>query len=668
MNLTTTEVRRHISRLSDAGLVQRDLDGYYHLTPYGKTSLVMLQELEFLSWNKDYFKTHNPLIISTEYVKQMGKLREARPITDVMDFIRYTQNLLRQATKSVSIIIDQFPITLLPYIVDALDRGVKIKIIESKEQALEPDFSELTSEESRALSRTKTTPLLERRMLDDIHLRFYLSETNGILSFPSVNNDFDYTGFYCGDENALNWCNELFSHYWDKASDRIVIASGDVKRGYRAVQDRITIQGTNDLHVDVQAVQDAVDNYREVVLRGRFNFGTSYILISKSVKIRGEGRENEVPLTSISKKGWSFPFHGFTAVFRVDEDDLDIVIENLHFTDFNCACISSRTNIVNSMKILNNRISLITGFGRGISFASFGDIIQGILIHAVGKGGLLIEGNYIDFAEQGLWGGAISRGGLEEDPEYRPDLLNHEYYIGYGINVQACTGKVEIINNIIRNVNGRGISVSNHLETANVHISGNIIESGVYGSYPFSSRESGSAILAQTGLGIKSPNYELCIKNNFINLSKINQSGIVVIGPTNESSSKLIGGVIRENEIYLKNGYEGIHIRKCDDFEITGNKVSGKAFYGIRLSGRKKIGELNLGSYNNKLENNEFQEFMVKPPDEYVRSHLDGKYFTNIEPKTATFWFDKYTKNNQVTVSKNLSIIDEGENNRIYLQ
>ena len=49
LNRNNPEIRRHISRLQDVGLIQRDVEGYYHLTPYGETSLLLFQEFEFLS-------------------------------------------------------------------------------------------------------------------------------------------------------------------------------------------------------------------------------------------------------------------------------------------------------------------------------------------------------------------------------------------------------------------------------------------------------------------------------------------------------------------------------------------------------------------------------------------------------------------------------------------
>jgi len=672
MDLTTTEVRRHVTRLTEAGLIQRDVEGYYQLTPYGKASLLLFQEFEFLSSNREYFMTHNPLSLPTRFVKQVGKLRKSLTISDAMDFIRYTQNLLKESEKQASILVDQFPINLLPNLVDAIDRGVLIRIIESKDQVLEPDFSKLTSEESRALDRTRSTPLLERRMLEDVRVQFFLSESSCVLCFPLNDDQYDYTGFLCEEEDSLEWCNELFEYHWNEATARVIRKPvKSVKRGYGAsVKSQVTVEGLNDPRMDPQAVQDAVDNYKIIFLRGRFNFGASSVSLSRSVIIRGEGREDGVPLTSIYKKGWSFPFRQFTGVFEVDEDDLDLTIENLNFTDFNCASIVQRVNPINSMKVIDNRITVPTGYGRGLTYGSLGDWLLGVLIQNVGKGGLLVEGNYIDLASQGMWRGSINRGGREEDPEYRPDLFNHEYFVGFGIAVNDCSGKVEIKNNVVRNVNGRGIALSQHYETAEVLVQGNLIESDVYGSYPFSSRESSAGILAQTGYGDRDlPSYHVCIENNTIRLNKINGSGIVALGPVSEGSEKLRGGLIRDNFIYLSDGYEGIHLRKCDGFQVTGNRVSGKSYYGIRISGHGKFDDRDMSSIRNQVRNNDLDGLQIKETDEYVLNHSDGKMFarslSDQQRQTAHFWLDRYTRNNEIYMRKDEQLLDEGENNEI---
>ena len=674
MKLATTEVRRHVSRLAEVDLIQRDIGGFYHITPYGETSLLLFQELIFLSSNSEYFKTRTLSKIPTDFVKQIGNLGASIKLNDAMDFLRHTENLLKESKEYAWLLVDQFPMNSLSSIVEAIEHGVKFRIIEPRERILNPDIESTTSEETQALSRTRQTPLVDQRMVDEVNVHLFLSEKQCVVAFPTSNGQYDYRGFTATDDSSLKWCRELFQNYWDEAVKRTPAAPVvPVKRGRVSGKGKslgqIVVVGLENSDFDAQTVQDAVDNYDEVILKGTFNFGVSSVLISRSVLVKGEGRENDIPSTTIYKKGWRFPFTEFDSIFKVDGEGSIVTIENIHFTDFNNSCLwGSRGN---SLTIKNNRITLRSGYGRGMSYGAFGDIVMGIWVEGRGSfgGKVTMEGNYIDFASAGAWGGFHSRGGLEEDPEYRPDLFNHEYYIGVGITVNNVAGNVSVKNNIVRNANARGISTASNRASADVQIRHNTVVSDVYGSYPFSSREAGVGILAISAWGGASPGYNVEIEDNTIKLDKLNHSGIVILGPLTdrEGADKLRGGTVRNNRVQLKDGYEGIHVRKCDEFEVAGNTISGEAYFGIRISGRKKSGELDLRSLNNSVENNDMNELRIKKPDEYSDNHADGRMFTGSpgESATAHIWLDNYTKGNVLKIMENETVIDEGEDNQI---
>jgi predicted transcriptional regulator len=673
MDLNNPEIRRHISRLRDVDLIQRDVQGYYHLTPYGETSLVLFQEFEFLSSNSDYFKTHSPSSIPIRFVKRIGELDECVNLANAMDFFRYTENLFKESMEHVWLLVDQFPMNSLSTIVETINRGVKLRIIEPRERVLNPDLDAMTSEETQALNRTRRTPLVEQRMLDDVDVLLFISEAQTVLAFPTPDGRYDYNGFAATHDSALDWCRELFKHYWGNAAQRTTapvtkVERGRISRGLKP-SEQIVVVGRERPDIDAQAVQDAVDNYNEVILRGTFNFGSSFVQISKSVIVKGEGREDGVPSTTIYKKNWKFPFKEFDSVFKVDGEGADVIIENIHFTDFNHSCIWGRR--CNSLNIRNNRITLMTGYGRGQTFGAFGDVVVGIFILPepyVFQGKVIIERNHIDFART-AWGGFLSRGGLEEDPEYRPDLFNHEYYMGFGVGIHQASGAVSIESNIIRNANARGIAITGSLPSADVRIRRNSIASDVYGSYPFSSPEAGAGILAQSAWGFPSPGFNVEIEENTINLERLNHCGIRVLGPVmdREGADKLRGGTIRNNRIRLKDGYEGIHVRKCDDFEVTDNTISGDAYYGIRISGRRRSGELELSALNNLVEDNDMGKLRVRDADEYSDNHADGRMFSGSArgSNTAHVWLDKFSKNNTVKVKTDETVIDEGEENTI---
>ena len=676
LDLNHPEIRRHITRLRDIGLISRDVEGYYHLTPYGEASIILFQEFEFLSANSLYFENHSLSGIPAQYLKRIGELRKTMSLTNAIDYFRYSDNLLRESKEYVLLLVDQFPINSLPAIVNSIERGVKFKIIETKERILNPDLNALTSSESQALNRTRSTPLTEQKMIDKVPVNLFISENSCVLAFPTRDGEYDFKGFYGTNDSTLNWSKDLFQYYWSgaeyrKSQDKLVPVTRELVSHRVDSLDRIVVEGREKPEIDAQAVQDAVDNYEEVILKGTFNFGASSVRISRSVKVRGEGQENDIPTTVIYKKGWRFPFTEFDSVFNIDGVDSEVSIENIHFTDFNHTCILGVQS--KSLSIKSNRITLMTGYGRGMTYGAFGDVVIGVWIRGPEplsfKGEVTVEDNYIDFARGGAFGGFLTRGGLEQDPEYRPDLFNHEYYMGFGIAVHQVSGVVIFKNNNIRNTNARGIAVTGNLPSAEIQINNNTIESDLFGSYPFSSPEAGAGILAQSAWARALSGFKIEITENTINLDKLNYSGIKVLGPLidREGAGKLRGGTISNNRIQLKEGYEGIHVRKCDDFDVTDNTISGQAYYGIRVSGRESSKEPNQIAMNNMFKDNGLDELQIREPDSYSNNNADGRKFAIASGSsvTAHVWLNKHTKNNEIIVRDKEKVIDEGEDNII---
>ena len=675
--LNNPEIRRHISRLRDVDLIQRDVEGFYHPTPFGEIILKQLRELEFTSRHRKYLAFHSSADLPLDFIRRISDLSESTFTADIMDFLYKIETIIKEAEEYVWFNVDQFPVTALSSIIEALGRGVEFRIVEQDNQKASPHLVLQAPDEVQALRRARSTPLIEQRTSDKAYVILYLSEKSCAIAFPDVEGEFDYRGFTSKDERSLKWCGDLFQHYWKKAEQRVYYSPTEYVTPTRIPMQTeetrrgIVVEGRDDSRVDAQAVQDAVSKYDTVTLKGTFNFGSSSVQISRSVVIRGEGRENDIPSTTIYKKGWRFPFTEFDSVFKIDGEGADVTLENLRFTDFNHICIWGVQ--CSSLNVKDNRITLMTGYGRGMTYGAFGDVVIGIWIRGselgVFKGRVTIEGNYLDFARGGAFGGFLTRGGLEEDPEYRPDLFNHEYYMGFGIAVHQASGALNIESNVVRNANARGIAITGSLPSAYVRVRRNSILSDVYGSYPFSSPEAGAGILTQSAWGFPSPGFYVEIEENTIKLDRLNHCGIRVLGPVmdREGAGKLRGGVIRNNRIRLKDGFEGIHVRKCDDFEVADNTISGEAYYGIRISGRRRSGELELTALDNLVEGNDMVKLRVRDADEYSDNHADGRMFSGSTrgSNTAHVWLGKFSKNNTVKVKKTETVIDEGEENTI---
>ena len=620
LGLTSPEIRRHVNRLLKVGLILKDVKGFYHNTPYGEAILLVLQEILFLSTHKDYFSSHRVTDLPEVFVKSIGALAESTQLDDVLGFLHSCESVIKNSEKYVWFIVNQFPLNFLDTINDVLKKNVKIKIIESRRRKYEAVFESLVSEEVKSLNQLIYAPLIEQKVFDHGGVFLCLSEKECTVSFPVHERKVDYKGFITKDPKSIDWCKSLFEYYWKKADTKKYVKKLDsepVDSEELVAGEIITVEGTGDPEIDVDNVQDAVDHYSEVILKGRFNLGNNAITITRSIVLRGEGRENGIPLTKVKKQGWEFPFITYDKLLYIRGKEIDVKIENIHFTDFNNTCILAMRG--NSVTILDNRFTLASPVGRGMKWSKWGNQISGVVISGeLEKGGFPgeseIKGNYIDFGLEYLTSGFYSRNEQEDDPQYRIDLDSHLSYVSYGIIVNRNLGQVIVEDNDIKNVNFAGIRTMDNWSSSHIVIRNNRLSLGVYGSYALNSEYAGYGIYAHGYWSLNKPdgNYSIEIENNEILCKKVNYCGVSVVGHSRgmenvESMIKLSDGSVNNNSIHLDDGAVGILLDRCDNFTVTRNSIHGTAYYGIQVSGSEPTEKLDLGAINNSIITNDME-------------------------------------------------------------
>lgn len=104
LSMTTTESFRHLQRLSEAKLVQKDTEGAYGLTPFGALALTQLSGLNFVSENRQYFMEHAVSHLPYEFISRIGELSSCSLVSnDIMTgFVSLRSCFRRHANTSGS--------------------------------------------------------------------------------------------------------------------------------------------------------------------------------------------------------------------------------------------------------------------------------------------------------------------------------------------------------------------------------------------------------------------------------------------------------------------------------------------------------------------------------------------------------------------------------------
>lgn len=215
LKFTVPETARNVSRLCEANLISKDVQGDFHLTPYGKETLMILKGFNFISNHKRYFETHTLSTLPPEYAIGIGILENSEFENKLTTMLFNIENLIRDSQEYVWFVADQLLASGLPLAIEAVKRGVEFKKILPRDTNIQQDI--LTLANNPIFDKAARAHKFESKYLDKIDIALFISEQVALISFQNMENRFDYLGFIITNEDAHRWTKDLYRYYWDKA-------------------------------------------------------------------------------------------------------------------------------------------------------------------------------------------------------------------------------------------------------------------------------------------------------------------------------------------------------------------------------------------------------------------------------------------------------------------
>ena len=214
LSLTTQEASRHLNRLAEADLIEKNAVGEYELTTYGRLILGQATGIMFAASNRDYFTNHKTGDLPHEFSCKITKLRESRLITDVMVSFANIDRIIDEASEYIWRLTDRYNMMSLPKLEAATEKGVMLKLMQTKDFQYPPEWPG----PGIVLKNARIQGKFEVRNSPEANIFIAMNEKEvAILAFPMENNLFDYRGFSSTDPKFHSWCNEIFQYYWEKA-------------------------------------------------------------------------------------------------------------------------------------------------------------------------------------------------------------------------------------------------------------------------------------------------------------------------------------------------------------------------------------------------------------------------------------------------------------------
>jgi predicted transcriptional regulator len=208
---TIQETSRHVGRLTEAKLIEKNPDGCYTLTSYGRLVLLLLPSFDFLSKNRDYFLLHDISSLPQEFIERIGELYDHEYAANVSKLLRHTENVINSANEYVWLAADQ---ALIPGPSIAQGIGSRDLIV----RVMIPKSSNIPEQYER--TKTLLGNKLELKFLPDENVKVAIAMNEKIagIAFQDLKGRMDFdSGFISSSNDFHKWCNDVFMFYWNRS-------------------------------------------------------------------------------------------------------------------------------------------------------------------------------------------------------------------------------------------------------------------------------------------------------------------------------------------------------------------------------------------------------------------------------------------------------------------
>ncbi|QUC64073.1 transcriptional regulator [Nitrosopumilus sp. K4] len=210
---TKQEVHRNFTRLEESGLIEKDKNGKYGLTTFGKTMCTQVPSLVFLSQNRKYFEDHTFGDLPTKFIMRAGQLASGTHIKGVSKTLEQWKSIYKNADEYVYEILSEVPLDLIEPLVKRVKKGIRFSYIFDENVVVPKGRKALLKK--LGFDNLIENGLVERKMAKNIQTVLVINEKESCLMFPNTDGEADITEMlYSNDPMFHEWCLDYFRYCW----------------------------------------------------------------------------------------------------------------------------------------------------------------------------------------------------------------------------------------------------------------------------------------------------------------------------------------------------------------------------------------------------------------------------------------------------------------------
>jgi predicted transcriptional regulator len=223
LSATPQETSKHLTRLRDAKLIEKDSEGFFGLTTFGKIIVNLLPSIRFLTQNREYFLSHDISSLPLEFIVRLGELQEGEYGEKVGSILTHLQQVVQDAEEYIWLMADH-PLGSGEYVVRSgkLESSSTVRwrvIVPAGNSSI--DWTKVRADVGIHKGRIEYHLIKDP---NDIKVGMAMNEKIAGVSFPDITGKLDFnSGFRSSYPVFRKWCEDLFVFHWNKKGKRVQI-------------------------------------------------------------------------------------------------------------------------------------------------------------------------------------------------------------------------------------------------------------------------------------------------------------------------------------------------------------------------------------------------------------------------------------------------------------
>jgi len=208
--LAPSEATRHIQRLTGCNVLEKNRDGLFEITNFGKVIIDRWNTFDIISSNSQYIGRHDVASLPFGF-DPFRALMACEKIEGTMEVVNTILRINEKSKQAVNCILDEFNDSLVAVQAEKLRYGLQINMMLPGRKKVPTEYMD-----NRLLG-------IRVKALGSIPFFLIASEAEALICFRTTGGKVDYSVAFCSSEpELLEWSDAVFGYYWQRGRDVVL--------------------------------------------------------------------------------------------------------------------------------------------------------------------------------------------------------------------------------------------------------------------------------------------------------------------------------------------------------------------------------------------------------------------------------------------------------------